>query len=89
MAEELSVIGKPGQHDKQLIAILTGRMDFAADNLLGKKLHGRILGSPYAHAKIRNIDTSRAEALEGVEGILTYKDVNTYDYLPLFEELTR
>jgi xanthine dehydrogenase molybdenum-binding subunit len=89
MAEELTVIGKPGQHDKQLMAAITGRLDFAADNLLGKKLHGRILGSPYAHAMITSIDTSKAEALEGVEGILTYKDVTTYSYLPLFEELTR
>jgi len=89
MAEELSVIDKPEQHDKQTMAAVTGRLDFSADILLGKKLLGRILGCPYAHAKIKSIDTSKAEALEGVEGVLTYKDVATFTFLPLFEELTR
>ena len=74
MAEEYAVIGKPGMIDKQAEMIVTGRLDFAADNLPGKKLHGRILGSPYAHAKITSIDTSQAEALEGVKAVATYKD---------------
>ena len=34
-------------------------------------LHGAILRSPYAHARIRSIDTSAAEALPGVHAVLT------------------
>ncbi|MHB8867646.1 MAG: xanthine dehydrogenase family protein molybdopterin-binding subunit [Thermoleophilia bacterium] len=37
-------------------------------------LHAKILRSPYPHARIRHLDTSRAEALPGVFGILTYAD---------------
>ena len=46
-------------------------MDFAPSNALVVK----VLRSPYAFAKIRNIDTSKAESLDGVECVLTYKNV--------------
>lgn len=74
MAEEFAVIGKPGLIDKQAVMIVTGKLDFAEDNLPGEKLHGRILGSPHAHARILSIDTSKAEELEGVKAVVTYKD---------------
>jgi len=38
-------------------------------------LAGRILRSPHAHARIRGIDTSRAEALPGVKAVLTSADL--------------
>jgi len=38
-------------------------------------LIGKVLRSPYAHAKIKSIDVSKAKALPGVEAVLTYKDV--------------
>lgn len=38
-------------------------------------LIGKILFSPHAHARIKNIDTSKAEKLPGVKAILTYKDL--------------
>lgn len=38
-------------------------------------LHVAVLGSPHAHARITRIDTSRAEALEGVHLVLTHRDV--------------
>ena len=41
---------------------------------VGRMLHGKVLRSPYAHARIRGIDTSRAEALPGVLAVLTAKD---------------
>ena len=38
-------------------------------------LHGRLLGSPLPHARIKNIDTSRAEKLPGVKLVMTHKDI--------------
>ena len=37
-------------------------------------LHAKILRSPHPHARISHLDTSRAEQLEGVQAILTYRD---------------
>ena len=74
MADELSVIGRPENHDKQIVDIVTGRLDYAADNLPGKKLFVRVLGAPHAHARVKSIDTSNALALEGVEAVCTYED---------------
>jgi len=74
MADELKVVGKEGLKDKQLMDCLTGRLDFAADILLGKKLFARLLGSPYPAAKVLSVDTSKAEALEGVEAVCTFED---------------
>lgn len=73
MANDLAVIGTKGK-DKQSNAIVTGKLDYSTDVLPGKKLFTRVLGSPYAHAKIDSIDTSRAEALGGVEAVCTYQD---------------
>jgi 4-hydroxybenzoyl-CoA reductase subunit alpha len=38
-------------------------------------LHGRILRSPFAHAKILRIDTKKAEKLPGVKGVVTGRDI--------------
>lgn len=38
-------------------------------------LHGYVLYSPYAHARIMNINTSKAEGLDGVYAVLTAKDI--------------
>ncbi len=38
-------------------------------------LYGAVFGSPKAHGKIKNLDLSKAETLEGVERIFTYKDI--------------
>ena len=38
-------------------------------------LVGRILTSPYAHARVVRIDTSKAKALPGVAAVLTHEDV--------------
>ncbi|MHC4277892.1 MAG: xanthine dehydrogenase family protein molybdopterin-binding subunit [Planctomycetota bacterium] len=74
LASTLSVIGKSEHHDKQVLDIVTGRLDYTADNLPGKKLFARVLGSPYAHALIDSIDASEALALEGVKAVTTYED---------------
>ena len=42
---------------------VTGRALFGSDKSLPNMLVGRVLRSPYAHAKIISIDTSKAEVL--------------------------
>ncbi len=53
---------------------VTGEMIYADDLFFPNMLHGKILTSPVAHAKIKHIDTMQAEKLPGVRAILTYKD---------------
>lgn len=55
--------------------IMKGRPAYSDDLADPNSLIVKILRSPYAFAKIVSIDTSKAEALEGVELVLTYKDV--------------
>ena len=53
---------------------VTGRAKFGADMSAPGMLHGAILRSPHAHARITKIDTSAAEALTGVKAIVTRAD---------------
>src|SRR5215510_13025100 len=53
---------------------VTGRARFGADATAPGMLVGRILRSPHPHAKIRKIDTSKAEKLPGVKAIVTQAD---------------
>ena len=52
-----------------------GQALYAPDLTLPGTLHCKILRSPHAHARIVKIDTSRAERLPGVKGIVTYADL--------------
>ena len=54
---------------------VTGAAKFGADYYLPGMLYGRVLRSPHAHARIRYIDTSRAEALPGVKAVMTGADL--------------
>jgi xanthine dehydrogenase molybdenum-binding subunit len=54
---------------------VTGRALYGADFDTSGLLHGHVLRSPHAHAKIRSIDTSKAEALQGVLAVVTRKDM--------------
>ena len=71
---EFNVVGtrpiRPDGADK-----VTGRARYGADttNLPGL-LYGKILRSPHSHAVIKSIDTTAAEALPGVRGIVTAAD---------------
>ena len=55
-------------------AFLTGRGRYIDDIRLPGMLHAVVLRSPHAHAVIRSIDTSKAEALPGVKAVVTAKD---------------
>jgi len=61
-------------HNIDGIAKITGRAEYTFDIKLPRMLYGKILRSPYGHANILNIDTSRAERLPGVEAIVTGRD---------------
>jgi CO/xanthine dehydrogenase Mo-binding subunit len=53
---------------------VTGRALYGADLSMPGMLHGAILRSPHAHARIRSIDTSKAKALPGVKAVVTAAD---------------
>src|SRR5579871_2875101 len=57
------------------VKLVTGKPAFTDDIEMSGMLYGKILPSPYAHARIKNIDASRARALPGVHAVLTWKDV--------------
>ncbi|MCS7280865.1 MAG: xanthine dehydrogenase family protein molybdopterin-binding subunit [Desulfobacterota bacterium] len=53
---------------------VTGQAIYIDDVELPGMLHGKILYSKYPHARILNIDTSKAERLPGVKAVITAKD---------------
>jgi CO/xanthine dehydrogenase Mo-binding subunit len=55
--------------------LVTGKPVYTADWSPPGLLHLKVLRSPHPHARIREIDTSKAEALPGVEAVFTHKDV--------------
>ncbi len=72
--EEYKVIGKrPIRHDGT--DKVTGRAIYGADIQMAGLLHGKILRSPHAHARIKSIDASKALALPGVKAVVTAKDL--------------
>ena len=67
------VVGtRPIRHDA--LDKVTGRAKYGADVQMAGMLHGKILRSPHAHARIRSINTSRAEVLPGVKAVVTAED---------------
>ncbi len=54
---------------------VTGRALYGADFQVNGLLHGKVLRSPHAHARIRSIDTSKAERLPGVQAVVTGADL--------------
>ena len=71
--QEFNVVGtRPIRHDGN--DKVTGRARYSADMTLPRMLHGKILRSPHAHARIKSIDTARALALSGVMAVVTSAD---------------
>ena len=60
-------------------AKVTGQTRFADDVVLPRMAFGKMLRSPHAHAIIKRIDTSRAEALKGVLAVATSADLPDVD----------
>lgn len=59
---------------------VTGISKYISDLILPGMLCGKILRSPYAHARIKRIDTSKAERLPGVKVVVTAKDTPNIKY---------
>jgi xanthine dehydrogenase molybdenum-binding subunit len=71
---ELKVIGtRPVRQDG--VDKVTGHAAYGADVRAAGMLHGKVLRSPHAHARIVRIDTTRASALAGVHAVITGQDM--------------
>lgn len=64
---------RPIRHDG--VDKVTGRAIYGADLQLSGMIHGRVLRSPHAHARIKSIDTSAAEQFPGVYAVVTARDL--------------
>src|SRR6266571_5482323 len=72
--ETFDVVGtrpiRPDGTDK-----VTGAAQYGADIRIARLLYGKVLRSPHAHAHIRSIDTTEAEAHPGVRAVVTASDL--------------
>jgi xanthine dehydrogenase YagR molybdenum-binding subunit len=89
--DKLKIIGKPisrkDGYDK-----VSGTAIYTFDVSLPRMSHAKILRSPLPHAKIKNINTSKAENLPGVLGILSSNnapDIKWFDTSSLFDKHVR
>jgi putative selenate reductase molybdopterin-binding subunit len=74
-----NVVGHP-EVKVDAVKLVKGKPAFTDDINLPGMLHAAMLASPYAHARIRTIDASRARSLPGVHAVLTYQDVQRVHY---------
>jgi 4-hydroxybenzoyl-CoA reductase subunit alpha len=83
VSNNFSIIGKPTAMI-DAAEKTTGAGRYTDDLNIPGMLVGRILHSPYPHARIKQIDTTRAEKLDGVVAIVVGKDApNPYGILPV------
>ncbi len=88
MAQEIKVREKEIQPEyrnvgKRVVRLegvgkVTGETIYADDMQLPRMLHAKVLGSPYAHARIKSIDASAAREHPGVEAVFTPADLPPY-----------
>ncbi|MBI5923584.1 MAG: molybdopterin-dependent oxidoreductase [Betaproteobacteria bacterium] len=79
----LNVVGKSVLRQDAYEKVVGGK-GFPVNISLPGMLHGKMLRSPYPHARILSIDTSRAEKLPGVKAVMTPKDVPQIIFNPIF-----
>ena len=78
MSQELSVVGQRIiQPDGAAKA--TGEARYVSDIKMPRMLTGKVLRSPYPHARIKRIDKSKAEKLPGVEAVITAEDITQWE----------
>ncbi len=73
---DFKVVGtRPVRHDGT--DKVTGRAKYGADFDAAGTLYAKVLRSPHAHARIKSINTSKAEAAPGVRAVITGQDIPT------------
>lgn len=86
MSDELTVVGTSAAKVDGLRKS-SGQTLYADDVVLPRMLFGKMLGSHRPHARVLRIDTSAAEALPGVEAVITGRDMpEKYGILPVSED---
>jgi len=76
-------VNRPDGVDK-----VTGRARYGADATAPGQLVGLFLRSPHAHARIKKIDTSKAEKLKGVKAVITSADLPDHTNGAMLDKLT-
>lgn len=76
---EYSVVGKSLPRIDGFIKA-SGQAQYTDDLILPGMIYGKILRSPYPHARILHIDTSKAEKLPGVKAVITGRDTPGVQY---------
>ena len=77
--EEFSVIGKSVPRTDAWDKVI-GRAVYTDDMKLPNMLHGKLLRSPHAHARVLNVNIEKALKLPGVKAIMTGKDILPIKY---------
>lgn len=77
--KQYSVIGSPQPMVDGLVKA-TGHAKYTADLSLPGMLIGKLLGSPYPHARVLKIDTKKAFGLPGVKAVVTGADISGEKY---------
>lgn len=72
--KDLKSVGKP-EIKVDALKLVQGKPAFAADFEKRDMLFAKVLRSPYAHARIKHIDASKALEIPGVAAVLTWKDI--------------
>ncbi|MCX6046291.1 MAG: xanthine dehydrogenase family protein molybdopterin-binding subunit [Chloroflexi bacterium] len=83
---KFTVVGRP-QSRLEGLEKVTGRARYSYDVRLSGQLYAAVLRSPYPHARIRHIDTTKAEQLPGVHAILS--SANAPDDITWYEEKSK
>ena len=81
----MSSIGKPTNRFEDY-RLLTGTGSYVADIKLPEMLHAFVVRSPHAHARILNIDASKALRLPGVKAVLTGEDTPKILWGQIYQE---
>jgi xanthine dehydrogenase molybdenum-binding subunit len=71
---DLKIVGKRGIARKDGYEKASGKAEFTGEVKPPGMLYARMLTCPYAHGKIKSMDTSEAEKLPGVRAVLRYDD---------------
>jgi len=74
MSNDYRYISRPLPR-RDAVGIVSGTTPFMDDLKFPNLLYGKVLRSPHAHANIKRIDKSKAEALPGVKAVVTWEDI--------------